>query len=252
MPDFNLSGHVALVTGSSRGLGKAMARALAEAGARVALNYANDQATAERTLHELSSEGHRCALFHADVTDEAAVARMVSDIAEHLGPVDILVPNATCSQPQRRLEDYDWEFFATMLDFFVKSPFLLARACLPHMKQQRWGRIINICSEVFARGTPNFTAYVAAKGGQHGFSRSLASELAPFGITVNTISPGWIPVERHAHDPQAAKDAYLATIPMQRWGVPEDLAGAVVYLGSDAASFVTGQDLVINGGITIG
>jgi 3-oxoacyl-[acyl-carrier protein] reductase len=91
----------------------------------------------------------------------------------------------------------DWAFYQAMLDFFVKSPFLLARACLPHMKQQRWGRIINIGSEVVQRGVPNFTAYVAAKGGQNGFHRSLATELAPFGITVNMISPGWIPVERH-------------------------------------------------------
>jgi 3-oxoacyl-[acyl-carrier protein] reductase len=139
-----------------------------------------------------------------------------------------------------------------MLDFFVKSPVLLTKACLPHMKQQRWGRIINITSEVFERGTAPFTAYVAAKGGQIGFSRSLASELAPYGITVNMIAPGWIPVERHAGDPEAAKSAYLKTIPMGRWGVPSDLSGAVVFFASDASSFVTGQSIVVDGGICIG
>ena len=96
-----------------------------------------------------------------------------------------------------------------MLDYFVKSPFLLARAVLSHMKAQRWGRIINIGSEVFQIGRPNFSAYVAAKGGQNGWCRSMSTELMPFGITVNMISPGWIPVERHAHDPQEQKDAYV-------------------------------------------
>lgn len=138
-----------------------------------------------------------------------------------------------------------------MLDFFIKSPFLLSRACLTHMKQRRWGRIINIGSEVVQRGVPNFTAYVAAKGGQNGFHRSLATELAPFGITVNMISPGWIPVERHENDPQAQKDAYRALIPANRWGVPEDIAAAVVFLASNEASFITGQNICINGGLTV-
>lgn len=138
-----------------------------------------------------------------------------------------------------------------MVDFFIKSPFLLTRACLPHMKSQRWGRIINIGSEVVARGVPDFTAYVAAKGGQNGFHRSLAGELAPHGITVNMIAPGWIPVERHEKDPQSAKDGYRALIPAKRWGVPADLDGAVVFLASDAASFVTGQNLHVNGGMTV-
>ena len=109
------------------------------------------------------------------------------------------------------------------------------------MKRQKWGRIINITSEVFSLGVAPFTAYVAAKGSQVGFSRSLATELAPFGITVNMISPGWIPVERHEKDPQDMKDMYLATIPAGRWGTPQDVATAAIYLASEEASFVTGQ-----------
>ena len=119
------------------------------------------------------------------------------------------------------------------------------------MKAQRWGRIINIGSEVVARGVPNFTAYVAAKGGQNGFHRSLAGELAPHGITVNMIAPGWIPVERHEKDPQALKDGYRALIPVNRWGIPSDLDGSVVFLASEASSFVTGQTLHVNGGLTV-
>ena len=248
---FSLAGRVALVTGSSTGLGKAMAIALGKAGAQVALNYANNTKRAEKAFAEFQALGLRGALFKADVTSEAQVARLHRAIAKKLGPVDILVVNATCDQPHRAIEDYDWAFYQSMVDFFIKSPFLLTRACLPHMKSQGWGRIINIGSEVVARGVPNFTAYVAAKGGQNGFHRSLAGELAPHGITVNMIAPGWIPVERHEKDPQAEKDGYRALIPVNRWGVPTDLDGSVVFLASDASSFITGQTLHVNGGLTV-
>ena len=137
-----------------------------------------------------------------------------------------------------------------MLDFFIKSPYLLARRALPAMKNKSWGRFINITSEVFHRSVPQFSAYVAAKGGQIGWSRSMASELASFGITVNTIAPGWIPVERHDKDPQEEKDAYRSIIPMERWGKPEDVAAAAHYYASEEASFVTGQTLCVNGGLT--
>ena len=256
MPDpsanpFSLARRVALVTGSSTGLGKAMAIALGKAGAKVALNYANNTARAKKSFAEFQALGLNGALFKADVTSEADVAKMHRAITKQLGPVDIVVLNATCDQPQKPIEDYDWAFYQRMIDFFIKSPFLLTRACLPHMKAQRWGRIINIGSEVVARGVPNFTAYVAAKGGQNGFHRSLAGELAPHGITVNMIAPGWIPVERHEHDPQALKDGYRALIPVNRWGIPSDLDGSVVFLASEASSFVTGQTLHVNGGLTV-
>lgn len=247
-----LSSRVALITGSSKGLGRAMAFGLGAAGARVALNYHNDRTAAERTFAEFTERGYAGCLVQADATDPAAVRGLVERVAAELGPVDVLVPNATCEQPQRPIEEYDWEFYQRMLDFFVKSPYLLTRACLAHMKEQRWGRIVNVGSEVFERGTPNFSAYVAAKGGQAGWTRSMASELAPFGVTVNMISPGWIPVERHEKDPQEMKDAYLASIPMGRWGTPEDVVGALLYFASDAAAFATGQNVTINGGICVG
>lgn len=253
MPDARmpLEGRVALVTGSTTGLGKAIAMALAGAGARVGLNFAHNVGRADSALREMRQHGWVGALFQADVTREAEVRRLMNECAATLGPVDILVVNATSEQPQRPVEEYDWDFVQQMLDYFVKSPFLLVQACLPHMKAQGWGRVINIGSEVVARGVPNFTAYVAAKGGQNGLHRSLATELAPYGITVNMIAPGWIPVERHAEVPQSEKDAYLAGVPAKRWGIPEDVASAALYLAGDGASFVTGQTLHVNGGLTV-
>jgi 3-oxoacyl-[acyl-carrier protein] reductase len=247
----SLARRVALVTGSTTGLGKSIALALGRAGAKVALNYQNNAERAAQAFAEYQAAGCEGALFRGDVTSESEVPALVASVAEKVGPIDILVLNATGDQPMRPIEEYDWAFCQRMIDFFVKSPFLLAQACLPHMKARRWGRIINIGSEVFSRGTPNFTAYVAAKGGQNGLHRSLANEAGPWGITVNMISPGWVPVERHAHEPQEAKDGYRSTVPLGRLGVPDDIAAATVFLASDSASFITGQNIHLNGGLTV-
>lgn len=246
-----LTGRVALVTGSSTGLGKAMALRLGAAGAKVAMNYANDEARAATAFDELRAAGGEGVMIRADVTDPADVKRLCAEATAALGPIDVLVPNATCEQPQMPIEEYDWAFYQRMLDFFVKSPYLLTMECLAGMKERRRGRIVNIGSEVFDRGVPNFSPYVAAKGAQRGWTRSMANELAPWGITVNMVSPGWIPVERHENDPPELKAGYLAGIPLGRWGVPDDVAHAVCYLACDEAGFVTGQTLVVNGGVTV-
>jgi len=249
-PRFSLAGRVALVTGSSTGLGKATAKCLGLAGAKVAINYAHAQPRAEEALAELRAAGITAEVFRGDVTSEPEIDDMITAIERSLGPVDIVVVNATPPQPQKPIEEYDWAFYQQMLDFFVKSPYLLARRCLPGMKARKHGRLVNITSEVFHLGVAPFSAYVAAKGGQTGWSRSMCHELAPFGITVNMIAPGWIPVERHTNDPQADKEAYLATIPLGRWGTPEDVGWAAVYLASAEAAFVTGQTIAVNGGKT--
>ncbi len=247
---FSLLNRVALVTGSSRGLGRGIALALGRAGAKVCLNYLNNSEAAEGTLTKLREEGIHAAMFRADASDKEQVESMIEAIEEKFGSLDILVPNATPDQPQKPIEEYDADFYRQMYDFFVVSPFHLAKAVLPGMKKRKSGRIINITSEVFHSSVPEFSAYVAAKGGQIGWSRSMASELAPFGITVNTVAPGWIPTERHENDSEEAKNEYLKTIPLGRWGTPEDVGNAVVYYSSDEASFVTGQTLCVNGGRT--
>jgi|MGYP006084829491 3-oxoacyl-[acyl-carrier protein] reductase len=244
----DLTGKVALVTGSSTGLGLAIAKELSKRGARVALNYAHNQVRAEAGFESFTKEGGVGALFKADVTDQASIQRLVAEIKAELGAVDILVPNATPDQPIKPIEDYRWEDYEEMVHFFIKSPFLLTQAVIREMKAKEWGRIVNLSSEVVELGVPNFSAYVAAKGGQKAWTHSMSNELAPFGITVNTVSPGWIPSERHADTRQAELDAYLQAIPVGRWGIPEDIAVAVANFCSPAASFVTGQSLCVNGG----
>jgi 3-oxoacyl-[acyl-carrier protein] reductase len=250
MPFFSLKGHVALVTGSSTGLGKAIARVLGQAGAKVTVNYFNNQARAEKTFAEFNQAGIESVLVRSDVTTEEGVDLLYQETEAKLGKPDILIINATCEQPLKPIEEYEWAFYQSMLDFFIKSPYLLTRRGLAHMKQQKWGRIINITSEVYHRAVAPFSAYVAAKGGQTGWTRSMSRELAPFGITCNVVAPGWIPVERHDKEPQEVKDAYRALVPADRWGVPDDVGYACLYFASEEASFITGQTLCVNGGMT--
>lgn len=243
--------RTALVTGSTRGLGKRIALRLASDGCRVAMNYCGDAAAADQAFAELRAVGGEHLLVRADATDEASIATLIAQIESELGGVDILVPNATCEQPLKKIEDYDWAFYQRMVDFFMKSPFLLTKACLPHMRRQRWGRIVHITSEVFQGAWPEFCPYVSAKGGQIGLAKSNAAELAADGVTVNMVAPGWIPVERHEDAAEEDRAAYLATAPMGRFGEPEDVAAAVAYFTSEAADFVTGATIAVNGGRTI-
>jgi NAD(P)-dependent dehydrogenase (short-subunit alcohol dehydrogenase family) len=248
----NLSDRVALVTGASRGLGAAIALKLGACGAKVAVNYFGSEEKARNVAAEIRAQRGQAIPVSADVRDEKQVGQMVSEVETRFGPIDILVINATGPQPFVKIEDLTWQTCLDQLEFFVKSPVLLTQAVLAKMKQRRQGRIIHIASEVFARGVPEFSQYVAAKGAQLGLMRSWAMELAPWQITVNAVSPGWVPTERHINDPQEAKDAYAATVPMKRMGVPADVAQAVAFLASDGANFITGQNISVNGGHTLG
>lgn len=244
----NLTNRVALVTGASRGLGESIAVKLGACGAKVAVNYFASPEKAERVVELVRKAGGEAAAFRADVREEGEVARLVQEVQGRLGPVDILVPNATGPQPFIPIEKLSWRICLDQLEFFVKSPVLLAKAVVPGMKQRKYGRIINIGSEVLEKGVPEFSNYVSAKGAQLGLTRSWAMELATFGITVNLVSPGWIPTERHKDDPDETKKAYAAAVPMKRMGVPDDIGAAVAFLASDEANFITGQKLSVNGG----
>lgn len=248
-----LSKRVALVTGASRGLGAAIARKLAGSGARVAVNYFGSREEATRVVEGIRQGGGEAEAFRADVRDEQEVARLVGEVQARLGPIEVLVINATGPQPFVKLEDLTWKHCLDQLEFFVKSPVLLAKAVVPGMKARRSGRIINVGSEVFEQGVPEFSSYVSAKGAQLGLTRSWAMELGPHGITVNQVSPGWVVVERHIQEGASAEaiEAYRASNPLRRMGTPDDIAEAVTFLASDAAEFITGQKLSVNGGRTL-
>jgi 3-oxoacyl-[acyl-carrier protein] reductase len=248
----DLSHRTALVTGASRGLGAAIATALAARGAKVAVNYFGSPQKAEGVVAAIRSAGGTAQAFKADVRNEEEIAQMVREVHDWQGPINVLVPNATGPQPFIPLERLTWQDCLDQLEFFVKSPVLLAKAVVGGMKERRWGRIINIGSEVFEKGVPEFSNYVSAKGAQLGLTRSWAMELAPFNVTVNLVAPGWIPTERHAGDSQEMKDAYAAAVPMKHMGAADDIGAAVAFLASDEAKFITGQKLSVNGGNSLG
>jgi 3-oxoacyl-[acyl-carrier protein] reductase len=244
--------RVALVTGSSRGLGAAIARRLARDGLAVAVNGRDGDAQIQEVARSIGADSGTAGAFAADVTDERDVTRLVAAISRSLGAVEVLVLNATGPQPEAPLSEVAWEDHLAQLDFFVKSPVLLGRAVLPGMRARRSGRIIQIDSEVADRPPPGRSAYATAKSAQIGLTRSWARELAPLGITVNTVAPGFVPVERHADVTGEVRNAYLASVPAGRMGTPEDVAHAVSFLASPGAGFITGQRIVVDGGRGLG
>jgi 3-oxoacyl-[acyl-carrier protein] reductase len=243
---------VALVSGSSRGLGRHIAIRLAQDGFSVAVNGFHDDGQAEEVAAEIRRQGGVADSFSGDVTDDGQVAELVAAVQRDLGPVDVLVLNATGPQPEAPLGEVAWEDHLAQLDYFVKSPLLLGRAVVPGMRERQWGRIVEIDSEVVDLPPPGRSAYVTAKSAQVGLTRSWARELAPFGITVNAVAPGFIPVERHAGVAPEVKNAYVASVPSGRVGTPEEVAHAVSFFASEEAAFITGQRLVVDGGRGLG
>lgn len=228
-----------------------MAVALAEGGFRVGVNYFRSGERAEELCAGLRGRGLVAEAFQGDVRDEGEVRRLVGEVGERLGPVDVLVVNATGEQPMLSVEEQTWQAYLDQMEFFVKSPLLLVQAVLPHMRAQGFGRVIQIGSEVVEMGKPRFANYVAAKAAQLGQTRSWARELGPAGITVNLVAPGWIPTERHAGVDEAEMREYIAGVPLGRMGLAEEVGRVVAFLASDAASFVNGQKIAVNGGNTL-
>jgi 3-oxoacyl-[acyl-carrier protein] reductase len=243
---------VVLVTGASRGLGAAIARTLAADGWAVAVNYRHGARAAGAVVDGIRAAGGTAEAFEADVTDEASVAALVAAVTDRLGPVTALVANATGPQPEVAVADLTWDDHLGQLLFFVKSPTLLVQAALPAMRTAGTGRVVLIGSDMVDRALPGWSAYVAAKAAQVGLARTWARELGPHGVTVNVVAPGWVPVERHAGVGEDAVGQYVAGVPLGRIGRPDDVAAAVRWLLSDAASFVTGERVTVNGGHTIG
>jgi len=246
-----LAGRTALVTGASRGLGAAIALELGARGAKVAVNYFAKRDRAEQVCTQIKQQGGEATAFYADVRQEADVVKMIQSINQSYQQIDIAVMNATGPQPFLTIEEQTWERYLDQLEFFVKSPLLILKQVVAGMKSRGFGRIIQIGSEVFEIGNPMFANYVAAKGAQLGQTRSWARELAPTGITVNLVAPGWIPTERHLHSTEAEMHSYTERVPMKHMGTPEDVANTVAFLAGESGRFITGQKISVNGGNTL-
>lgn len=240
--------RVALVTGSSRGLGSAIARRLARDGFAVAVNSLHGDEQAGEVVRAIRDDGGTADALPADVTDRAQVDELVAAVHDRLGVIDTLVLNATGAQPEALVDDVGWREHLAQLVYFVGSPVLLGRAVLPDMRTKGYGRIVHIDSEVADRPPIGRSAYATAKNAQIGLARSWAHELAPLGITVNTVAPGFIPVERHADIPTEIRDAYVRTVPAGRIGTADDVAYAVSILAARDAGFITGQRILVDGG----
>ena len=244
---FDLSGRLAVVTGGGSGLGFAIARGLAQAGARVVINGRN-RAKLDAAAAEL---GQAVKVNAFDVTDEAAVNAGMADIERTQGPVDILVNNAAVNN-RKPFDEYTLAEWRALQDANFDGPFLVARAVVPAMKARRRGKIINICSLASDIGRPNIVAYAASKGGLKMMTRALAVELAPHNVQVNGIAPGFFKTEMNtALINNAEFSAWVAKrTPAGRWGDPKEIAGAAVFLASPAADYVTGHLLYVDGGFS--
>jgi len=243
-----LKDKVAVVTGASRGIGRAIALALAEAGANVAVSCHSSFAAAEDVSTLCRVSGVLSHAYHADVSRAEEVGPMIDSILQEFGKVDILVNNAGINRDKSFLK-MTWEMWEEVLGVNLTGPFNMTRALLPGMVERGWGRVINVSSIVGQTGNFGQSNYSVSKAGLLGFTKTLAREVARKGVTVNAIAPGFIDTDMLKDMPQAALDGVKAMTPLGRLGRPEEVAVAVTFLCSPQASYITGQVIAINGGM---
>ena len=247
----SLAGKVAVVTGGSRGIGRAICLQLAEKGAKVVINYVSRSEAAEETKAEVEAIGGECLLVKFDVANTSEVQEAFKEIIAECGRIDILVCNAGITRDSLliKMKEDAWD---EVMAVNLKGAFnCIKEGCRPMMKK-RWGRIIVVTSVVGFAGNAGQVNYSAAKAGLVGLARSSARELASRGITVNCVAPGFIDTDMTSDLPETVKEKMLAEIPLGVFGRPDDIAGAVTYLASDAARYVTGQVIHVNGGMLMG
>lgn len=249
---FDLTGKVALVTGTSRGLGQYFARALAKAGADLILTSRNKD-TPAKFAAEIAAIGRRSHCVELDVRDEQSIRRMAAEAEQAFGKIDILVNNAGCNVRKPAL-DVTWDDWNTVLDTNLRGSFFVAQAVARGMVERGYGRIINIGSVTSVAGYAGLGPYCASRGGIRQLTMSLADDWGRFGVTVNCLAPGWFKTAQNQvmYEDKEWVDYLVDRIPMKRPGQPDDLDGAVVFLASEASRYVTGQTLLVDGGISTG
>jgi len=245
----NLSGTVGVVTGGSRGIGRAVVDLLATLGADVAVNYVQDEAAAAAVVALARANGVRAIAVQADVSKVAAAERLVKETVEQLGRIDFVICNAGIWEG-KPVEEISEELWDKTMDINLKGTWTVCRAAVPHLKSQRFGRIVIVSSTAGQRGEANVSNYAASKGGQISFTKSLASELADFNIQVNCVAPGWVDTEMNngVFDNSERMESILKTIPLHRVGTAYEIAGAIVFLCTGWASYITGEVVNVNGG----
>ncbi len=246
----SLKGNVALVTGGSRGIGRAVCLELARQGAAVAVNYAGNSAAAEETVEQCRALGVEAEAFRADVADPAACDALVAAVKERFGRLDILVNNAGIARDGLLMTAKEEDFSKT-LDTNLKGAYFCTKAAAKVMLRQKYGRIVCLSSIVGLRGNPGQTAYAASKAGVIGLVKAAAKELAGRDITVNAVAPGFIETDMTAVLPEKAKAAMLGTIPKGRPGSPEEVARAVAFFAGPECAYITGQVLCVDGGMAV-
>ena len=246
----NFTGKTAVVTGGSRGLGRAVCLELAAGGANVVLCYAGNENAANETAAACEALGAKVLAVRCDVADSAQVKALMDEALKAFGRIDILVNNAGITRDGLLMMMKETDFDA-VISTNLKGVFLCMKAVARQMMKQRYGRIVNLSSVVGLRGNAGQVNYAASKAGVVGMTKSLAKELASRGVTVNAVAPGFIETDMTAAMTDAAKTATLASIPMQKLGAPEDVARAVAFLASDEAAYITGQVLAVDGGMAM-
>ena len=244
----SMSGKTAVVTGGSRGIGRAICLELARRGANVVFSYAGNTAAAAKTLEELKALGVEARAVQGNVADPAAAKTLIDTAVKELGGIHILVNNAGITRDGLAMAMKEEDFDA-VIETNLKGAFLCMKAAIRPMMKARYGRIVNMSSVVALRGNPGQVNYCASKAGLIGMTKSLAKEMGARGITVNAVAPGYISTDMTAALPDAARDAMLSTIPVGRAGSPEDVAAAVAFLASEEAGYITGQVLSVDGGM---
>ena len=244
----SMSGKNAVVTGGSRGIGRAICLELARRGANVVFSYAGNTAAADKTLEELKALGVEARAIQGNVADPAAAKTLIDTAVKELGGIHILVNNAGITRDGLAMAMKEEDFDA-VIETNLKGAFLCMKAAIRPMMKARYGRIVNLSSVVALRGNPGQVNYCASKAGLIGMTKSLAKEMGARGITVNAVAPGYISTDMTAALPDAARQAMLSTIPVGRAGSPEDVAAAVAFLASEEAGYITGQVLSVDGGM---